>query len=186
MKKHSLIVLLSLTLCSLVFSNFVSADGFTLESPDLKGQLTNKQEFNGFGCSGKNISPRLTWKNLPEGTKSIAITMFDADAPTGSGFWHWLIFDIPANVTSLKTDAGNLSKAIAPTGSIQSTTSFGTAGFGGSCPPKGHGHHQYMFTAFALDVKTLGLDQNTTPAMVGFNLSFHTLAKASVVLYNHR
>ena len=175
-----------ITLFFIVLSNFAYADGFTLESPDVQGQLTNDQEFNAFGCSGKNISPRLTWKNVPEGTKSIAITMYDADAPTGSGFWHWLIFDIPANVTSLETDAGNLSKTIAPKGSIQSTTSFGTAGFGGSCPPKGSGPHEYMFTAFALDVKTLGLGQNTTPAMVGFNLSAHTLAKASVVLYNNR
>ncbi|MBL4584605.1 MAG: YbhB/YbcL family Raf kinase inhibitor-like protein [Pseudomonadales bacterium] len=181
MKKYSLI-----TIMLLAFSSFSHADGFTLESPDVQGQLTNDQVFNGFGCNGKNISPRLTWKNVPKGTKSIAITLFDADAPTGSGFWHWLIFDIPADVTSLKTNAGNLSASIAPKGSVQSTTSFGTVGFGGSCPPKGHGPHQYTFTAFALDVKTLGLSQNTTPAMVGFNLSFHTLAKASVVLYNQR
>ena len=186
MKKYSLVALVSLTLSVLTLSNIAYADGFTLESPDVQGQLTNDQEFNGFGCNGKNISPRLTWKNLPKGTKSIAITMYDADAPTGSGFWHWLIFDIPATATSLETNAGDLNKSIAPKGSIQSTTSFGTAGFGGSCPPKGRGPHEYMFTAFALDVETLGLDQNTTPAMVGFNLSFHTLAKASVVLYNRR
>lgn len=171
---------------SLALSSFAVADGFTLESPDVQGQLTNDQVFNAFGCSGKNISPRLTWKNVPEGTKSIAITMYDPDAPTGSGFWHWLIFDIPASATSLETNAGNLNRPIAPKGSIQSTTSFGTPGYGGSCPPKGSGPHQYTFTAHALKVRTLGLNQQTTPALVGFNLNAHTLAKASVVLYYSR
>lgn len=181
MKKYSFVAILLFAL-----SGFSYAEGFTLESPDVQGQLTNDQVFSGFGCSGKNISPKLTWKNIPGGTKSIAITMYDPDAPTGSGFWHWLIFDIPANVTSLETDAGDVKKAIAPKGSIQSTTSFGSSGYGGSCPPKGHGPHQYIFTAFALDVETLGLGKNTTPALVGFNLNAHTLAKASVVLYYQR
>lgn len=182
MKKIFLFVLFGL----FATTNFVYAEGFTLESSVIKGQLSDKQVFNGFGCSGKNISPELEWKNIPEGTKSFALTMYDPDAPTGSGWWHWVMFDIPANVKTLKTDAGNVNKSIAPKGSIQSVTSFGGVGFGGACPPKGDKPHQYIFTVYALKVDKLGLDKNATPALVGFYLNSNMLAKSSVVAYYGR
>jgi len=159
---------------------------FTLKSKDIGGQATNKQVYKGFGCTGDNISPELYWENPPEGTKSFAVTMYDPDAPTGSGFWHWVVFDIPANTSELKSDAGDLSKNLAPLGSIQSTTDFGQAGYGGPCPPQGHGIHEYRITVYALKTDKLGLDKSTTPAFVGFNLYSNTLAKASLIMYYNR
>jgi len=164
----------------------VQADGFVLTSPDIQGQLTNKQVFSGFGCKGENISPALNWQNAPEGTKSFVVTMYDPDAPTGSGWWHWQVFDIAAVETGLKANAGNIVAAIAPKGSIQNPTDFGTAGYGGPCPPEGAGSHQYIFTVYALKVASLGLQADATPALVGFYLGFHTIAKASLVGYYGR
>jgi Raf kinase inhibitor-like YbhB/YbcL family protein len=154
---------------------------FTLKSSDIGGQATNKQFFNSFGCHGENISPELSWSNAPAGTQSFAVTIYDKDAPTGSGFWHWLIFNIPADVTELKSDAGNISKGLAPAGSIQSNTDFGQPGYGGPCPPPG-GIHEYLITVYALKTK-LNLDKTAGAAFVGFNLNANTIAKASIVMY---
>ena len=159
---------------------------FTLKSKDIGGQATNRQVFNGMGCNGENVSPELYWENAPEGTKSFAVTMYDPDAPTGSGFWHWVVFDIPAKVMELKTGAGDLSKNIAPAGCIQSITDFGKLGYGGPCPPEGHGFHEYLITVYALKTGKLGLYQNASPAYVGFNLWGNTIAKASIVMYYKR
>ncbi len=164
----------------------VSAQNFTLKSTDLGGQATKQQEFNGFGCSGENISPELSWSNAPEGTKSFAITMYDPDAPTGSGFWHWIVFDIPANVKELVSKTGNLALNLTPKGAVQSKTDYGTPGYGGPCPPVGHGIHEYIFTIYALKTDKLGLDVNANPAIVGFYLWQNTLAKASIVSYYNR
>ncbi|WP_010135719.1 YbhB/YbcL family Raf kinase inhibitor-like protein [Ochrovirga pacifica] len=159
---------------------------FTLSSQNLGGQATINEEFDGFGCVGKNTSPELTWKNAPEGTKSFAVTMYDPDAPTGSGWWHWLIFDIAPDINQLVPDAGNIQSGLAPKGAIQSITDYGTQGYGGPCPPEGHGFHQYIITVYALDIQSLGLNANTNAAIVGFNLGNHTLAKASLVAYYKR
>jgi hypothetical protein len=159
------------------------AQTFTLRSKDIGGQATDKQVYNGFGCTGENLSPELYWENVPAGTKSFAITMYDPDAPTGSGFWHWVVFDIPANIFELKTGAGNIAKGLIPAGAIQSNTDFGQPGYGGPCPPQGHGFHQYLITIYALKTDKLGLDKNATPAFVGFNLFSNTIAKASLVMY---
>ena len=159
---------------------------FTLTSNDLGGETTKTEEFDGFGCSGDNQSPQLSWKNAPEGTKSFAITMYDPDAPTGSGFWHWVMFDIPSEVNELVTNAGNVKLDLAPVGAIQCITFYGIMGFGGPCPPEGHGFHQYIITVHALKTDKLGLDENTNPAVVGFNLWNQTLAKASIVSYYKR
>lgn len=182
MKKANLILALSLILSTCVFGQ----NTFTLNSRDLGGESTRIQEFNGFGCSGDNQSPQLSWKNAPEGTKSFAITMYDPDAPTGSGFWHWLMFDIPAGINELVTNAGNVKLNLAPRGAIQSITDYGIKGFGGPCPPKEHGFHQYIITVYALKTNKLGLDENINPAIVGFNLWNQTLAKASIVVYYKR
>jgi Raf kinase inhibitor-like YbhB/YbcL family protein len=171
----------------LLLIGFIShAQTFTLRSKEIGGQATSKQVFKGFGCTGENISPELYWENVPAGTRSFAVTMYDPDAPTGSGFWHWLIFDIPANVSELKSDAGNVSKNIAPAGAIQSKTDFGQPGYGGPCPPEGHGFHEYIITLYALKTDKLGLDQNASGAYVGFNLFSNTIAKSSLVMYYKR
>ena len=161
--------------------SFASAQTFTLKSNEIGGQATNRQFFSGLGCHGDNISPELSWENTPAGTQAFAVTMYDKDAPTGSGFWHWVIFNIPASVTELPSGAGDISKNLTPEGAIQSTTDFGKQGYGGPCPPPG-APHEYLITVYALKAK-LSLDQSATPAFVGFNLYFNTLAKASIVMY---
>ena len=162
------------------------AQTFTLKSRDIGGQATERQVFKGFGCSGENISPQLSWEYPPAGTMSYAVTMYDPDAPTGSGFWHWVMFDIPSAVSELQSDAGNLAKNFAPPGSIQSLTDFGQPGYSGPCPPEGHGFHTYIITIYALKGEKLGVGKTATPAFVGFNLHSNTLAKASLVMYYKR
>ncbi len=180
MKKLSVLILFT------AISTVAFPQTFTLSSKDLGGQATSIEEFNGFGCTGQNQSPQLSWENAPEGTKSFAITMYDPDAPTGSGWWHWVMFDIPAEVNELETNAGNTQSNLAPTEAIQSVTNYGVAGYGGPCPPEGHGPHQYVITVFALKVDKLGLDANTNPAIVGYYLGNNTLEKASIVAYYER
>ncbi|MBB1150831.1 YbhB/YbcL family Raf kinase inhibitor-like protein [Myroides sp. NP-2] len=182
MKKAQLLVLLFLTVSTAAFAQKT----FTLSSKDLGGEGTKTLEFNGFGCNGNNQSPQLYWENAPEGTQSFAITMYDPDAPTGSGFWHWVVFDIPSTVSELVANAGNISLDLAPKGAIQSVTDYGSRGFGGPCPPEGHGFHQYIITVYALKTTKLGLDAQVNPALVGFNLWNQTLAKASIVAYYKR
>lgn len=181
MKTSFLISLLCVTTLTHGF-----AQTFTLKSKDIGGQATEKQVFNGFGCSGANISPQLSWENPPEGTKSFAVTMYDPDAPTGSGWWHWLMFDIPATTRELPTNAGDVKQNLAPKGAIQSVTDFGTRGYGGPCPPPGHGRHQYIITVYALKVEKLGLDSTATPALVGYNLNANAIQKASIIMYYGR
>ena len=162
------------------------AQTFTLKSNNLGGQMTIQEVFNGFGCTGQNLSPQLSWQNAPAGTKSFAVTMYDKDAPTGSGFWHWVVFDLPASATELKQGAGDPAKKLLPAGAIQSITDFGKAGYGGPCPPEGDKPHQYLITVYALKTDKLGLDANASPALVGFYLNGQMLAKASVVAYYQR
>ncbi|OJH13193.1 kinase inhibitor [Flavobacterium psychrophilum] len=171
---------------SMLFCIYTNAQTFTLKSNDIGGQATNKQVFSGFGCTGGNTSPELSWSNAPVGTKSFAVTMYDPDAPTGSGWWHWVVFDIPENEMQLKQNAGNLTLDLAPNGSVQSLTDFGKAGYGGPCPPEGHGFHQYIITVYALKTKMLGLDKNANPALVGYYLNGNTIEKASIVAYYKR
>lgn len=166
--------------------SLIGQRSFTLESNTLGGNSTSVEEFNGFGCTGENTSPQLSWSNAPEGTKSFAITMYDPDAPTGSGWWHWVVFDIPSNVNSLLKNAGNIEKELMPKDAIQSLTNYGVPGYRGPCPPENHGFHQYIITVHALKVDKLGLDKNTNPAIVGYYLWNNTIAKASIVTYYER
>ncbi len=156
---------------------------FTLSSDELKGQLSQKQVFNGFGCSGENISPELHWSDAPKETKSFALTVYDPDAPTGSGWWHWVVFDIPKDAKSLPTGYGNKESK---DGTIQGMTDFGKSGFGGACPPVGDSAHRYIFTIHALDVEKLGADAKASAALVGFMLNQHTIAKSSLISYYGR
>lgn len=161
-----------------------SKKNFTLKSDNLKGQATAKEFFDSFGCTGQNTSPHLSWSDAPEGTESFAITIYDKDAPTGSGWWHWIIFNIPADVTELKPEAGDINKSIAPDGCVQARNDYGTFGYGGPCPPPGQ-VHQYLITVFALKTK-LDLDRDTVPAIIGFNINDNTIEKASIVIYGER
>ncbi|MBX6324211.1 MAG: YbhB/YbcL family Raf kinase inhibitor-like protein [Rhodospirillaceae bacterium] len=158
-----------------------TAWGFEISSPDVPagGTVPDKQVFNSFGCTGGNVSPALAWKDAPEGTKSFAITMYDPDAPTGSGWWHWVVFNIPASVNELKAGAGDPHADAAPEGAVQSMTDFGTTGYGGPCPPEGDKPHRYIFTVYALKVDKLPLDAKASGAMIGFYLNANALGKAS-------
>ena len=160
-----------------------SAENMKLTSAEVRNGATiqNEQVLKGFGCSGDNISPSLSWTGAPKGTKSFAVTVFDPDAPTGSGWWHWVVFNIPASTTSIPKNAGDVNAKLMPEGAIQSRTDFGTDGYGGPCPPKGAKPHHYHFTVFAVDVDKLpdAADHNASGALVGFDLHFHTLGKAS-------
>jgi Raf kinase inhibitor-like YbhB/YbcL family protein len=160
-----------------------SAAQMTVASPDIKpgARIADEQVANGFGCSGGNVSPALSWSDAPKGTKSFAVSVYDPDAPTGSGFWHWVMFDIPANVTSLPKNAGDPKAALAPPGAIQGNNDAGSQGYFGPCPPKGDKPHHYHFQVFAVDVDKLDADATASPAVVGFNLHFHTLAKATLI-----
>ena len=131
-------------------------------------------------CAGGNISPALSWSGAPPGAKSFALTCYDPDAPTGSGFWHWVVFNIPATVTRLPRGAGDPKSPAAPKGAMQSRTDYGVTGYGGPCPPPGDKPHRYQFTIFAVDVAKLDAEEQSSAAVVGFNLHFHTLAKASL------
>jgi Raf kinase inhibitor-like YbhB/YbcL family protein len=169
---------------SLLGASAAMADDLTLTSPDIKegASISNEQVLSGFGCKGNNASPALSWSGAPATTKSFAISMFDPDAPTGSGFWHWVIFNIPPNVTSLPKGAGDIKKRLMPKGAIQSRTDLGSDGYGGPCPPAGDQPHHYQITVFAVDVDKLPFakNHNASAAMVGFDLHFHTLAKATL------
>ena len=121
-----------------------------------------------------NTSPHLAWSGAPEGTKSYSITCYDPDAPTGSGFWHWTVANIPADVSEIATGGP------VPSGAVEGRTDYGPAGFGGAAPPPGHGPHRYIFTVFAVDVEKLDVTPDNSGAVFGFNLFFHTLAKATI------
>lgn len=158
----------------------LAADKFTVSSTSIPKdhKLTNTQVFNGFGCKGENKSPALAWKGAPAGTKSFAVTVYDPDAPTGSGWWHWTVFNIPPSVTALPEGAG--SGAGLPAGAVQGRTDFGSAGFGGACPPAGDKPHRYVFKVFALKTDKIDLDSNASGALVGFMLNANKLATASM------
>ncbi len=159
-----------------------SAFALEVESSAIKnGKLiAEEQVFDGFGCSGKNVSPDLTWSAGPKGTESYAVTMYDPDAPTGSGWWHWLVFNIPADVTRLEKGFGSgHSKQNIP-GVVQSKTDFGKPGYGGPCPPPGNKPHHYVFTVYALKTKTLQLDADSSGAMVGFQVRHNKLDEGKI------
>ncbi|MDF7784301.1 kinase inhibitor [Pantoea stewartii] len=144
-------------------------------------KMPEKHVFNGMGYQGENVSPHLAWEDAPEGTKSFVVTCFDPDAPTGSGWWHWMVANLPADTTSLPQGAGS-GKAALPAGAVQTRTDFGQAGYGGAAPPAGE-THRYIFSVHALDVESIEVDAGASGAMVGFNVHFHVLASASLTVH---
>ncbi len=176
--------------CFALLGMFISAnalaDGLVLTSSDLKGQLAHEQVFSGFGCKGENISPQLNWMDPPAGTQSFAVTAYDPDAPTGSGWWHWVVFNLPSDLRELKKGAGSVDGKLLPEGSVQGMTDFGQAAYGGACPPVGDRPHRYIFTVYALDVDRLDLGAEVSPALVGYQLNQHALSRASLMVYYGR
>ena len=156
----------------------LSAQAFELKSPDLQGKalsaIPETHVFNSFGCTGQNLSPALEWKNAPKGTQSFALTMYDPDAPTGSGWWHWIVVNLPKDTTKLARGAA------LPAGALQTKNDFGNAAYDGPCPPKGK-PHRYVFTLYALKVPKLDLDPNTASgAMAGYNILGNAIGKAQL------
>lgn len=158
-----------------------NAEEFALASKTFVSgaRMQPAQLYSGFGCSGDNISPELHWRGAPPGTRSFALTVHDPDAPTGSGWWHWIVFNIPADINSLPEGAGDPKSGLIPE-AIQSRTDFGSPGYGGACPPEGHGDHRYQFRIYALKVEQLPLDENSPAAMVGYHVNANKLAEAQL------
>jgi Raf kinase inhibitor-like YbhB/YbcL family protein len=156
------------------------AQALTLTSPDIKPGAKIASEQVDSPCGGKNISPALSWSGAPKGTKSIAVTIYDPDAPTGSGFWHWVVFNLPPDTTSLAKNAGDPKANLLPPGALTVRNDTGASTYNGPCPPKTDKPHHYHITVFAVDVDKLDPDATATPAVIGFNLHFHTLAKATL------
>jgi hypothetical protein len=156
--------------------------GMSLTSSTLTegGQLTKTQEFNGFGCSGANVSPALAWSGAPEGTGSFVVTAYDPDAPTGSGFWHWTLVNLPAGTTALPEGAGKPGAAL-PGQALQGRNDYSQNAFGGACPPEGR-THRYIFTVYAMPQEALPLDESVSGAVVGFYVQNTALGSASLTV----
>lgn len=147
-------------------------DGEKLSLPQVSGI---------FGAGGEDVSPQLSWSGFPSGTKSFAVTLYDPDAPTASGFWHWAVVNIPANVTSLARGAGEEDGSKLPQGAFQLRNDGGKARYIGAAPPKGHGKHRYFFVVHALDTADLGLPVDATPALLSFNVASHDIGRGMIV-----
>src|SRR5437764_3891804 len=159
-----------------------TAGKFTVTSTNISpgGKIADAQVYNSFGCKGGNVSPELSWSSAPAGTKSFAILMHDPDAPTGSGWWHWVVYNIPASVSSLAAGAGDPHKSLLPAGALQGRTDFGTPGYGGPCPPPGKPHRYYL-RLYALKVTRLDVPADATAAYIGFTVRSQSLGKAQLM-----
>lgn len=162
----------------------MAAEKFSLKSADIapNAKIAEKHVYKGFGCEGGNVSPALEWSGAPAGTKSFAITVYDPDAPTGSGWWHWVVFNLPASTTKLVQGAGDAGGAKLPAGAVQSRTDFGGPGYGGPCPPQGPSlkkPHRYIFTVHALKTEKIEVPSDATAALVGFMINANRIGSAS-------
>lgn len=155
---------------------------FKLTSPDFTpgGKLHDEQAFDSFGCTGKNVSPALEWSGAPKDAKSFALLVHDPDAPTGgAGWWHWLVYDIPAGTTKLAKGAGRSDGSALPQGAASAVTDYGKPGYGGPCPPEGDKPHRYVFTVYALKTDKIDAPADASAALIGFMINANKLAKAS-------
>ncbi len=167
-------------LMGLAFAAHAAGDGkFELTSSDLKPGATIGKDFVYGGCGGKNFSPALSWSGAPAGTKSFAVTAYDPDAPTGSGWWHWQVINLSADTHALERGAGDAKDPKLPAGAQQSRTDFGESGYGGPCPPPGKPHH-YIFTVYALKTDKIDVPADASGAMVGYHIRAEALAHASL------
>jgi Raf kinase inhibitor-like YbhB/YbcL family protein len=175
--------LMALLLMAAGVAQAADETSFRLVSPDLMpgSPVGNQHVYDGFGCSGDNVSPSLSWSNPPKGTKSFALMVYDPDAPTGSGWWHWLVWNIPASAKALQARAGDPASGLMPAGATQGNTDFGAPGYGGPCPPAGDQPHRYFFRLHALKVEKLELPANATAALVGFNVTANSIAVAELL-----
>jgi hypothetical protein len=157
----------------------------SITSTDIEdGQSMPQAQMSGiFGAGGTDTSPQLSWSGAPEGTASFGLTCYDPEAPTGSGFWHWAIADLPVSCTSLPTGAGDDDGSGLPDGAYQLRNDASLTRFLGAAPPAGHGRHHYHFTVHALDVENIGVPKDATPAFLGFNMWSHTLATATLTTW---
>lgn len=155
---------------------------FEVTSTDVEpgGVLSNAQVSGIFGAGGEDISPQLSWSGFPAETKSFAVTVYDPDAPTAAGFWHWAVLDIPATTTELAADAGDGTGAALPAGAITLRNDGGQARYIGAAPPAGHGPHHYWIVVHAVDVDSLGIGDDSSPAFLGFNLFSHAIGRATL------
>ncbi|MEN7342129.1 MAG: YbhB/YbcL family Raf kinase inhibitor-like protein [Pseudomonadota bacterium] len=175
------------TLCfafiGLSIAMFAYADShpMTATSDDIEhgSFMAKAQEFNGFGCDGEDQSPHLAWSGAPEGTKAYAVFAYDPDAPTGSGWWHWQIINIPGDVTELAAGAGSTDSKNIPAGSQQMRNDYGGVGFGGACPPPGDGAHRYQFTVYALP-QPLDIPADASAALTGYMVKANALAGVTI------
>ena len=153
-----------------------------LASTDIRSgaRIANTYVFNGMDCTGKNVSPELHWDGAPAKTKSFALTMYDPDAPTGSGWWHWIVYNIPATATRLPTGAGDAGKNLLPAGATIGNGDARMTGYQGPCPSKGDKPHHYVFALYALDTDKLDIPAGASAAYVGFNIHAHQLAKTTL------
>ncbi len=181
-KKSRLMALFGLATTAMLTINPMAQAEMRVTSTDINAgeKMSKVHEFAGFGCNGDNLSPQLSWQGAPTGTKSFAVTAYDPDAPTGSGWWHWVLINIPAEEHQLKTGAGAPEKGYLPVGSQSFRTDYGSKSFGGACPPEGDQAHRYQFTVFALDVEKLALPEDGSAALVGYYLNAHALEKATL------
>ncbi|HEV7431888.1 MAG TPA: YbhB/YbcL family Raf kinase inhibitor-like protein [Steroidobacteraceae bacterium] len=160
-----------------------AAADFRLTSSDFtaNSELANKFVYQGFGCKGENVSPSLSWSGAPAGTKSFALLVHDPDAPTGgAGWWHWVVYNLPATATSIAEGAGTADGAALPQGAKQGKTDFGSIGWGGPCPPEGHGKHHYKFSLYALKVEKLEVPEGASAALIGFMANANAIGKAEL------
>ena len=172
----------ALTLSFFALTSAGAQAPFRLTSTDIRAgtRIGNTYVFNGMDCTGNNVSPELHWQGAPAGTKSYALTLYDPDAPTGSGWWHWVVYNIPASSSRLPTGAGDSGKNLLPSGTVQSNGDKGSPGYQGPCPSKGDKPHRYVFTVYALNTDRLDLPTAATAAYVGFNVHGHQLGKATL------
>lgn len=166
-----------------------AAAAFDLSSADIKAgkPIPDRHLYKGFGCAGENVSPALEWRNPPQQTRSFALLVHDPDAPSGgAGWWHWVVYNIPPEVSALPQGAGAADGTRLPKGAVQQRTDFGTPGWGGPCPPVGDRPHRYVFTLHALKVDRLDVPADATASMVGFLVNASSIGKSTLTVRHAR
>jgi len=181
-------IIIAITLTFLASCSGNKPAKFLVTSSDIAKNsiIANKHVFEGFGCKGNNISPEISWENAPANTESFALTVYDPDAPTGSGWWHWVVVNIPKNTNQLKQNFGKHNKSYLKNGIRQIKNDYGKYSFGGPCPPVGDKLHEYIFTLHALKTKKLDINKNSSAALAGFMINANTIEKKSFSAYYGR